>query len=86
MCAYSYTHIHRLYSALLSPQMLLEDLAKWWKYFIHVCIYMVKVIVDCSMAVTLTYIHIYLKSYMTWENQYKKNKASNYRWVRFMRK
>ena len=47
---------------------------------------MVKVIVDCSMAVTLTYIHIYLKSYMTWENQYKKNKASNYRWVRFMRK
>lgn len=69
--------------------MLLEDLAKWWKYFIHVCVYIwyiVKVIVDCSMAVTLIYIHIYVKSYMTWENQYKKNKASNYRWVRFMRK
>ena len=61
MCAYSYTHIHRLYSALMSPQIRLEDLAKWWKYFIYVCVYIwyiVKVIVDCSMAVTLIYIHI----------------------------
>lgn len=78
MRAYSYTHIHRLYSALTSPQMLLEDLAKWWKYFIHVYVYIwyiVKVIVDCSVAVTLIDIHIYLKSYMTWENQYKKKQS-----------
>ena len=61
MCAYSYTHIHRLYSALLSPQMLSEDLAKWWKYFIHVCIYMVKVIVDCSN--TDLYTHLFEKLY-----------------------
>ena len=45
----------------MSPQIQLEDLAKWWKYFIYVCVYIwyiVKVIVDCSMAVTLIYIHI----------------------------